>query len=67
MEHYKLAREVTPEESLLDFKLEDGWGPLCVFLRKDIPVVPFPWANETGAFKEKQGHHDEAGRQEDFA
>ena len=43
-----------PKDRLLDFKLKDGWGPLCAFLGKDIPDAPFPRVNETGAFKEKQ-------------
>jgi hypothetical protein len=45
---------VVPKDRLLDFKLEDGWAPLCAFLGKDTPDVPFPRANEIGAFKEKQ-------------
>ncbi len=24
----------------------DGWEPLCAFLGKDVPDVPFPRANE---------------------
>lgn len=32
---------------LLTLDLSDGptWGPLCQFLRKDLPNVAFPWAN----------------------
>lgn len=54
IKHYELVRAVTPKDRLLDFKLKDGWGPLCAFLGKVIPDVPFPRVNETGSFKEKQ-------------
>jgi hypothetical protein len=53
IKHYELVRAVVPKDRLLDFKLEDGWAPLCAFLGKDIPDVPFPRANEIRAFKEK--------------
>ncbi|KAH8748905.1 hypothetical protein F5883DRAFT_378143, partial [Diaporthe sp. PMI_573] len=35
-----------PSEQLLDFKLADGWEPLCLFLGKDVPDVSFPHINE---------------------
>ncbi|KAL1862719.1 hypothetical protein Daus18300_008363 [Diaporthe australafricana] len=30
---------------LLEYRVEDGWGPLCEFLGKPVPDVPFPHAN----------------------
>ncbi|TEA15219.1 hypothetical protein C8034_v002372 [Colletotrichum sidae] len=46
--HYAEVRAaVVPGERLLEFKLEDGWGPLCEFLGRDVPRdVPFPVANK---------------------
>ncbi|TDZ31617.1 hypothetical protein C8035_v001849 [Colletotrichum spinosum] len=46
--HYAEVRAaVVPGERLLEFKLEDGWGPLCEFLGRDVPPdVPFPVANK---------------------
>ncbi|KAK4897383.1 hypothetical protein LTR27_004903 [Elasticomyces elasticus] len=47
--HYRDIQEFVPAERLLNFKLSDGWGPLCRFLNKDIPDEPFPHENETRA------------------
>ena len=51
--HNERIKNITPEERLLKFKLEEGWEPLCAFLQKPIPKVPFPRVNETDAVKEK--------------
>ncbi|KAI1760848.1 hypothetical protein GGR53DRAFT_507982 [Hypoxylon sp. FL1150] len=40
--YYRKIRAVVPPERRLGFELEDGWKPLCEFLGKDIPKVPFP-------------------------
>ena len=52
-EHYDDVRRLCPKERLLDFQLEDGWGPLCDFLGKEKPGVPFPRLNEGAALAEK--------------
>lgn len=51
-EHYATIRRVTPPERLLEYKLGSGWEPLCKFLDKPIPDVPFPWLNEGERLKE---------------
>lgn len=51
-DHYALVRSVTPKERLLEFKLADGWGPLCDFLDKPVPDVPFPRVNDSEALQE---------------
>lgn len=51
--HYALVRRVTPKERLLEFRLRDGWVPLCEFLGKSIPDVPFPRINEGEYLDEK--------------
>lgn len=48
--HYKYVRSSVPSEQLLDLKLADGWEPLCTFLGKDIPAVPFPHINEKNEY-----------------
>ena len=48
-EHYDRIRRVCPPDRLLNFRLEDGWGPLCEFLGKKNPGVPFPRVNERAA------------------
>lgn len=50
--HYKEVRAGVPEERLLDFRLGEGWEPLCRFLGREVPDVPFPHLNESAAFQE---------------
>jgi len=52
-DHYANVKRVTPPERLLEFKLEDGWKPLCDFLRKPVPNRPFPRVNDAQALEEK--------------
>ena len=47
--HYRDIREMVPRDRLLNFKLQDGWEPLCAFLGKPVPDIPFPHENETQA------------------
>ena len=51
--HYELVRKVTPKDQLLEFRLQDGWKPLCEFLEKPVPVVPFPHVNDTETLHER--------------
>lgn len=51
--HNETVKRVTPPDRLLLFSLADGWEPLCQFLGKPIPDVPFPIVNETLAVQEK--------------
>lgn len=48
--HYREIRARVPSEQLLDYRLEDGWGPLCRFLGKDVPDGPFPRVNEAAEY-----------------
>lgn len=52
-DHYEWVRKVCPPERLLNFELKEGWGPLCAFLGKEEPGVPFPMLNERGALGER--------------
>lgn len=40
-----------PKDKLLVFKASDGWAPLCKFLGKPVPDVPYPHVNDTTQFK----------------
>ena len=51
--HYENVKRLAPKEKLLMFDLEQGWEPLCKFLGKPVPDVPFPRVNETKAVQEK--------------
>ncbi|RMZ66021.1 Nad dependent epimerase [Pyrenophora seminiperda CCB06] len=45
-QHYAEIRAAVPEERLLNFRLEDGWEPLCEFLGKEVPEGRFPMQNK---------------------
>lgn len=45
-EYYEHVRRIVPPERRLEYKLGDGWGPLCEFLGMEVPDVPFPRINE---------------------
>ncbi|KAI3529553.1 hypothetical protein CSPX01_15451 [Colletotrichum filicis] len=51
--HYATIRRETPPDRLLNLHLKDGWEPLCAFLGKPIPDVPFPHINAHEAYHEK--------------
>lgn len=46
-EYYARIREIVPAEQRLEFKLSDGWTPLCEFLGKEVPDSAFPHVNDT--------------------
>ncbi|KAI1264940.1 efflux pump antibiotic resistance protein [Xylariaceae sp. FL1019] len=51
--HYENVRMCTPSSRLLEYKLGTGWEPLCEFLGKPVPDVPFPHVNESQAMEAK--------------
>lgn len=53
-EHNQRVRSVVPKERLLEFNVKQGWGPLCRFLEKEVPDVPFPHVNDRAHFIENQ-------------
>ncbi|KAI1448970.1 hypothetical protein F5Y02DRAFT_406752 [Annulohypoxylon stygium] len=44
-EFFDTLRRIVPPERRLEYKLSDGWEPICEFLGKDIPEHPFPHLN----------------------
>jgi len=46
------VREVVKEKGgvVLEFRAEDGWGPLCGFLGREVPGGLFPRVNEKRTF-----------------
>ena len=42
------------EDRLLTYSIGDGWAPLCRFLEKPIPDVPFPRLNSSDEFNSRQ-------------
>lgn len=48
-----LQKRGETDTRLLEFDLKSGWAPLCQFLGKEVPCVPFPNVNETAMIQEK--------------
>ena len=46
-EHYSMVLELAPQGHLLEYQINEGWGPLCHFLGKDKPDLPFPQVNSS--------------------
>jgi hypothetical protein len=44
--HIAQVRELVPPARLLEFRVAEGWAPLCAFLECDIPDRPFPRIND---------------------
>ena len=49
--HIEEVKRFVPPAQLLVFEVKEGWGPLCEFLGKPVPSVPFPNVNEADKFK----------------
>jgi hypothetical protein len=45
-QYFEDVRRAVPASRRLEYRLGDGWEPLCTFLGKDIPDVPFPNVND---------------------
>ncbi|KAL9050520.1 MAG: hypothetical protein Q9162_006585 [Coniocarpon cinnabarinum] len=54
-DHNALVRQIAPRERFLDYRLDQGWEPLCRLLGKPIPEEAFPRLNEAAWFQEKIG------------
>lgn len=45
--YYRKIRDMVPPERRLEYKMGDEWEPLCRFLGKDVPDIPFPRLNDS--------------------
>lgn len=52
-EHYAMVRTLVPKENLLEYRVQQGWGPLCDFLGKPVPKNPFPRGNDREETRKK--------------
>ena len=50
--HNEYVKSAVRKEDLLIWNVKDGWEPLCKFLGKEIPKIPFPRSNNKNAFHE---------------
>ena len=46
--HNNYVQQHCPKDQLLIYRIGEGWEPLCNFLGKPIPDVPFPHCNRVG-------------------
>ncbi|KAK3680892.1 hypothetical protein B0T22DRAFT_495165 [Podospora appendiculata] len=54
-EHCAMIRRLVPKDRLLEWYVEDGWEPLCKFLGKPVPNMPFPHENTAaGGWKARE-------------
>lgn len=51
--HNEQVRRAVPAERLLEWRVTDGWEPLCAFLGVDVPGEPLPHANDRETFLER--------------
>jgi hypothetical protein len=49
--HNRAVREAGLGSRLLDYRVSEGWGPLCRFLGVAAPATEFPHANTTAEFR----------------
>ncbi|XP_076811979.1 uncharacterized protein LOC143458952 [Clavelina lepadiformis] len=46
--HNKFVQVTVPPQQLLEYRVKEGWAPLCKFLDKPIPKDDFPFENKAG-------------------
>ncbi|KAF8172936.1 hypothetical protein K438DRAFT_1772369 [Mycena galopus ATCC 62051] len=46
-DYYRHIRSLVPSNHLLEYEMGQGWGPLCEFLGKEAPEIPFPHKNDS--------------------
>ncbi|KAF2170352.1 hypothetical protein M409DRAFT_51405 [Zasmidium cellare ATCC 36951] len=48
-QHFKTVRRLLKDQPdrLLEYKMGDGWEPICQFLELPVPAKPFPHVNES--------------------
>ncbi|CAJ2506016.1 Uu.00g001460.m01.CDS01 [Anthostomella pinea] len=49
-DHYDLVRRVVPKERLLEYRVQEGWQPLCDFLDAEVPGEEYPRVNDASQF-----------------
>ena len=47
----EVVRQNAPPSRLVEWRVEQGWGPLCAALGLPVPNEPFPHANTTEEFR----------------
>lgn len=51
LRHYDEVRSLVPKDNLLEFRVQEGWEPLCKFLGEKVPMgCKFPNVNDNRDF-----------------
>ena len=53
--HNDEVRASVPADKLIDWRVGDGWAPICGALRLPVPEEPFPHTNTAADFRASQG------------
>ncbi len=48
--HIEEVKKNVPADRLLIYEIQDGWEPLCHFLKTPVPEAPFPRVNDSSSF-----------------
>ncbi|KAH0334893.1 hypothetical protein KCU81_g9288, partial [Aureobasidium melanogenum] len=64
--HSESVRNATEPERLLEWRVEDGWGPLCEFLDVEIPDEEFPHGNNGEEFQRRLEHFKKVYRHQAY-
>lgn len=59
-QHNEEVRSLVREDLLLEYRVQQGWDPLCEFLGKAVPQVTFPRGNDPAAFRKSARRRDTA-------
>jgi Sulfotransferase domain len=54
-EHNEEVRRTVPADRLLEYRVGEGWEPLCAFLGVSVSDAEFPRLNDAAAFQERIG------------
>lgn len=53
-DYYDEVRALVPQDKLLEYRMGEGWGPLCEFLEVPVPEgQKFPRTNDTDGFVDR--------------
>jgi hypothetical protein len=53
--HNADVRKRAPANRLVEWRVTDGWGPLCAALGVPVPAEPFPVSNTSEQFRSRAG------------
>jgi len=56
-QHNMWVQEKCPKDKLLTYRIGEGWEPICKFLNKPVPNIPFPHMNRMGSVVAELANH----------